>query len=582
MPDFTDDFNRPDSETIGNGWTEESNGFQIQGGAVVGLNPGSYPDLYVYRPSPSADYEAAIEWIHLRDSGVIPVYDQLWVRLNDPEGTENAYGMFFGDGNLELIRDNNFSWTILDSIVFSEVSSSIVNGDTYRFRIRVLGSNPVRLWAYCEHLVGSSWELIWHGYAEDTSASRVTGAGNTGWSRYTEANNLYRYTKFQYTDLSGASNTHILGHGDSIAYGSNGYPSNRRSQVWPPLIGCLQKDDFDADIVRTFSYYNSGVFGETSTEIASRLAALLSSEEPDVVYIIACGTNDLTSTGATDGACLTVCNTIISNLTAMKADCDAAGVLMRVSEQPPHTVNQNGLSLSEGLPEASGELKQKWYKRLNAMIRQWGRDNGILVGPNYEDSAWRAGGLRTDDDFSDDPAYDDDGIHPTVLGYKRLGELYSVAVVPSKFFSFGHTLYPRTNYYGWIRWLLSGGASITGDPNTGTLDLPDSAVAASSVLCLYGESTTLFVTLSGVTGSVSIEYRTSDGNFDRDAGSPSWVAYDPETGIDLSSNDFIQIRLTASGASSVESVFLLFSKSSGGVAAAITMAVGIGPAGVIN
>src|SRR2546430_6402124 len=109
---FSDDFNRPDSVDIGNGWVEKTPGaFSLSGNAVIkAATATGFADNLVYRPASesSLDVEASVE---VRFASMPPGYAQVFVR-GQTATIANA-GVF--DGYL-MFTDNDPGRAFLDRI----------------------------------------------------------------------------------------------------------------------------------------------------------------------------------------------------------------------------------------------------------------------------------------------------------------------------------------------------------------------------------------------------------------------------------------------------------------------------------
>jgi hypothetical protein len=196
---FSDDFERPDDVDVGNGWIEKDPAwFELELGAVNKLTGGDYRDNLVYRPvgESQLDIEATVEFVIL-DAGV-PGYPNVLVRLQ--EGFVANAGSFEG---YMLFVDNSLSaamvsrqLTIGDApiVQLGFGGNSLVQGTTYRLRLRVVGTDPVVVDGFIEEQVGIQWETIASGHAEDSAFERITTAGTFGFSADVEG--MLRYDNY--------------------------------------------------------------------------------------------------------------------------------------------------------------------------------------------------------------------------------------------------------------------------------------------------------------------------------------------------------------------------------------------------
>jgi len=194
--DFFDDFNRGDGEEIGNGWMQKNGGaFSLLGGAVMKRPVSSgYRDNVCYRPSSEdlLDVEASVEF---RLVSLPPGYPQLYVRLQSDTVQEanilDGYVLYIYDdaafGGLARQRGSDFV-AVLSSI---NLLSALNTTDTFRLRLRTVGTNPVELTAFIERSISAGWQVIGEATALDDSPDRITNTGSVGFGGYVEGNYLY-------------------------------------------------------------------------------------------------------------------------------------------------------------------------------------------------------------------------------------------------------------------------------------------------------------------------------------------------------------------------------------------------------
>jgi hypothetical protein len=202
--DFLDGFDRANSAALGNGWIEKSaNALAINSGRAIKQAVSTwYRDNIAYRPATEnlRDVEASTEF---RLNTLPAGYPQLLVRVQtDTAAIANnldGYILFISDStNLaELGRQEG---TVFETPLSSFTLSPALNAtDTYRLRLRAVGTNPVQLAAFVERLNGSNWEIIGQASVNDSSPARIQNAGSVAFGGHTEAN--YSFDNFRRTAL---------------------------------------------------------------------------------------------------------------------------------------------------------------------------------------------------------------------------------------------------------------------------------------------------------------------------------------------------------------------------------------------
>jgi lysophospholipase L1-like esterase len=181
--------------------------------------------------------------------------------------------------------------------------------------------------------------------------------------------------------------TLVAALGDSITAGSPLWDPGRRSgdptsqyEYWASL-----KDP-------ALEFRNCGVYGERTDQIASRLERCADGAE---VLIVQGGINDIAQGWSVDVAA--------ENLRRMVQAGKTHGLSVAVAELLPW---------NNGYPRADPEIR-----RLNQLIRDFGAAENVPVLPFYEtvEDAERPGRMPE--------RWTDDGDHPSIEGYRRLGEL---------------------------------------------------------------------------------------------------------------------------------------------------------------
>jgi lysophospholipase L1-like esterase len=139
-------------------------------------------------------------------------------------------------------------------------------------------------------------------------------------------------------------------------------------------------------------FRNCGVFGERTDEIARRLANSVPGAD---VLVVQGGINDVAQGGPVQRAAAT--------LQSMVRRGRDLGLAVAVAELLPW---------NNGHPEANGPVRE-----LNRLIRRLAAEEHVDVLPFYEtlEDPERPGRMRAE--------WTSDGDHPSVEGYRRLGEL---------------------------------------------------------------------------------------------------------------------------------------------------------------
>lgn len=310
--------------------------------------------------------------------------------------------------------------------------------------------------------------------------------------------------------------TIFLGVGDSIAEGIPGYhgpattgPSgDPLSQPWPYL----------SDLTGGTAFYNGGIGSTTSTNTNSTIQAMLTSKAPNKVYI---------NIGVNDVGASVPSATYLSNMSAILTKVVNAGAELIVNQI---------------LPNSPARLTTPAY---NAALEKWAFDNNVKLAPTFQEMAHPTS-LTVD--YLLNIAYSSgDLLHPNVAGYNRMAQLMTNAAVPSKKRVWGNTAYPLMSYESWKWFVLGGGATVTGNSDTGAMSLPQNATASSDVLAIQSGSKPIAIIPTTSAGTVSVSYRTSPTIFSKGNGAISWTSY---TGpFTLASDQYIQVRLTGTSVS---------------------------------
>ncbi len=182
---WSDDFDRPDSPDLGNGWIERSPGtFALARGRVVFDDvPMAYQDSVFYRPFEEAllNLEVSIEFTHVGDFNFST--PQLHTRIQeDSLGMEplslNAYIVYLSQPDrIDISRVEGDSFALNNS---EPIDPPLPEGQTHRLSLRVTGTDPVELFGMVEGLVDGAWTPIQTVELIDNDPTRITDPGSFG------------------------------------------------------------------------------------------------------------------------------------------------------------------------------------------------------------------------------------------------------------------------------------------------------------------------------------------------------------------------------------------------------------------
>lgn len=181
--------------------------------------------------------------------------------------------------------------------------------------------------------------------------------------------------------------------GDSITAGSPGWdPDPARRPPEPEADPESQYELWAARADPRLELRNCGVYGQRTDEIARRLEACVEGAD---VLVVQGGINDIAQGRSVDGAA--------ANLLQMVRRGRELGLRVALA---------NVLPWNNGYPRADDEIR-----RLNSLIDAISRDESVPVLRFYEtlEDETRPGRMRDE--------WTSDGDHPSVEGYRRLGEL---------------------------------------------------------------------------------------------------------------------------------------------------------------
>jgi lysophospholipase L1-like esterase len=179
--------------------------------------------------------------------------------------------------------------------------------------------------------------------------------------------------------------------GDSITAGSPGWDPNPRLRA-RDADPESQYEFWAAAADSRLEFRNCGVYGQRTDEIARRLDGCAQAAD---VLVVQGGINDIAQGRPVEGAA--------ENLRRM---------LQRGRELGLRVLIANVLPWNNGYPAADAEIR-----RLNALIDAVAVSEDVPVLPFYEtlEDTTRPGRMRAE--------WTSDGDHPSIVGYRRLGEL---------------------------------------------------------------------------------------------------------------------------------------------------------------
>lgn len=199
-----DDFERPDSAALGNGWIEKNAAaFSLSNGAAVkqGVATG-YRDNIVYRPATEdiLNVETSMEF---RLFSLAPGYPQLFARVQSATagtaGQLDGYILYINNSSGDAVLGRQRADNFVAPLANVTISPGLNATDLYRMSLRAEGTAAVDLTATFERWTGTAWIVIGQASATDTAPDRVATPGSVGFGGYIEAN--YSFDNFAVTDL---------------------------------------------------------------------------------------------------------------------------------------------------------------------------------------------------------------------------------------------------------------------------------------------------------------------------------------------------------------------------------------------
>ncbi len=202
---FFDDFDRPDSDDIGNGWIERTPGvWALQADRVSFAGQAeNFQDSTFYRPFDEAllDLETSVEFTFIAE--VNSSTPQLHARIREDTlaqpGLTNAYLAYMPDGDqLVLTRVDGDVFGLSESV---PVNPPIEVGERYRLMLRVEGIDPVELFGSVERFDPNldDWSVVQTVTMTDAENERIVDPGSFGSSG--SYNVVFTYDNFSMTPL---------------------------------------------------------------------------------------------------------------------------------------------------------------------------------------------------------------------------------------------------------------------------------------------------------------------------------------------------------------------------------------------
>ena len=187
---FVDSFDRPDGDTLGNGWIEKTPAtFSLRSQAVARVLSTSYRNNLVYRPA-SEDLRDVELSIVMRPMTVPVGSPQIFVRAQAStiatSNTYDGYLMYVSGGSDDVVIGRQLGAVFVVELTRFTVAPAFDTTSTYRMTLRAVGESPVSLRGSVERMTPTGWTLVGTASVDDTAANRITGAGSVGFSGSTD------------------------------------------------------------------------------------------------------------------------------------------------------------------------------------------------------------------------------------------------------------------------------------------------------------------------------------------------------------------------------------------------------------
>jgi hypothetical protein len=204
---FLDDFNRPDSVLLGNGWIEkQSSAYSLTSNGVLRAAFGTfnYVDGIAYRP-PGEDIGDTEISIELTFASSVGGYPQIHARVQEDTvamaGSLDSYLVYIPNSTTTATVSRTRGAMNLSDLSTMTLTETLVVGERYRLTLRVIGKGPVSLLGMVEHFESGAWKLIGETSALDSDPTQLDDAGTVGFSASTDDTDHYRYDNFMRTPL---------------------------------------------------------------------------------------------------------------------------------------------------------------------------------------------------------------------------------------------------------------------------------------------------------------------------------------------------------------------------------------------
>jgi hypothetical protein len=190
--DFFDDFNRPPSTILGNGWLDKTAGtFSLDGQQVVKTAPNAYPIVVAHRP-PSEDLlnvEVSADITISCASGCFPgLVTRIVSNVVDTADHFLAYDFFVGGSNdTSRLGNPHLAPGDFSGLQDTPIDPPLVVGQVYRFTFRVTGTSPVTL----EGTIVKDGVTYAHNLYVDTRPEAIAVAGSVGITGNSETGSTY-------------------------------------------------------------------------------------------------------------------------------------------------------------------------------------------------------------------------------------------------------------------------------------------------------------------------------------------------------------------------------------------------------
>jgi hypothetical protein len=201
---FTDDFNRADGPSIGNGWiTKDPTGYALKSGMVRWLGDAqSYRDHLVRRPPTEDRLDVKAQMTVTFGVGFPgPAYPQIDVRVQSATAANpDAFDgyIFYIEDDPALAQIARQRGTAAETkLAAVNISPALQEGKVYRLSLSAVGTNPVKLTATIEALdTQSQWTFVAQQTSSDSAAERIDTAGAVGFSGGNGSAGVYNYDDF--------------------------------------------------------------------------------------------------------------------------------------------------------------------------------------------------------------------------------------------------------------------------------------------------------------------------------------------------------------------------------------------------